>query len=81
LRFGYPSGYIDSEFLREVEDAMPLTRRQKQILDFLQSYILEHGFAPSFEEIAERMDRSCGAVRMLWLRALEAFKTQSEMSS
>jgi repressor LexA len=33
---------------------MPLTRRQKQILDFLQSYIREHGFAPSFEEIAAR---------------------------
>ncbi len=32
---------------------MPLTRRQKQILDFLQSYIELHGYAPSFEEIAE----------------------------
>ena len=31
---------------------MPLTRRQKQIFDFLQTYILEHGYAPSFEEIA-----------------------------
>ena len=35
---------------------MPLTRRQKQILDFLQSYILEHGYAPSFEEIAGHFD-------------------------
>ena len=32
---------------------MPLTRRQKQILDYLQGYIADHGFAPSFEEIAE----------------------------
>ncbi len=32
---------------------MPLTRRQKQILDYLQSYIQDQGFAPSFEEIAE----------------------------
>jgi repressor LexA len=56
LRFGEPSGYIDSEFIREPEEAMPLTRRQKQILDFLQFYILEHGFAPSFEEIAEHFD-------------------------
>lgn len=31
-----------------------------------------------FEEIAKRMDRSCGAVRMLWLRALDAYKTLSE---
>jgi RNA polymerase sigma-70 factor (ECF subfamily) len=28
----------------------------------------------SFEEIAERMDRKTGAVRMLWLRAVEKFK-------
>lgn len=33
---------------------MPLTRRQKEILDFLQSYILDHGYAPSFEEIARQ---------------------------
>jgi RNA polymerase sigma-70 factor, ECF subfamily len=28
----------------------------------------------SFEEIAERMDRTAGAVRMLWLRAIDKFK-------
>jgi repressor LexA len=33
---------------------MPLTRRQKQILDFVQSYIGTNGYAPSFEEIAEQ---------------------------
>ncbi len=32
---------------------MPLTRRQKQVLDYLQSYIQTQGYAPSFEEIAE----------------------------
>ncbi len=31
---------------------MTLTRRQKQILDYLESYIGEQGYAPSFEEIA-----------------------------
>ncbi|MBI4521140.1 MAG: transcriptional repressor LexA [Gemmatimonadetes bacterium] len=31
---------------------MPLTKRQKQILDYLDAYIGEHGYAPSFEEIA-----------------------------
>ncbi|NIU72287.1 MAG: repressor LexA, partial [Gammaproteobacteria bacterium] len=31
---------------------MPLTRRQKEILDYLQSYIKDRGYAPSFEEIA-----------------------------
>lgn len=33
---------------------MALTRRQRQILDYLQNYIRTNGFAPSFEEIAER---------------------------
>jgi repressor LexA len=35
---------------------MPLTRRQKQILDFLQGYIRENGYAPSFEEIASQFE-------------------------
>jgi repressor LexA len=32
---------------------MPLTRRQKDILTYLQAHIQQHGYAPSFEEIAE----------------------------
>ena len=32
---------------------MPLTKRQRQILDYLSTYSSEHGYAPSFEEIAE----------------------------
>jgi repressor LexA len=31
---------------------MPLTKRQKEILDFLRDYLEEHGYAPSYEEIA-----------------------------
>lgn len=31
---------------------MPLTRRQKEILDHIEGFIEEHGYAPSFEEIA-----------------------------
>lgn len=33
---------------------MPLTRRQKQIVDYLGDYIERNGYAPSFEEIAEQ---------------------------
>ncbi|MES2124406.1 MAG: transcriptional repressor LexA [Gemmatimonadota bacterium] len=33
---------------------MPLTRKQREILDFLESAINRNGFAPSFEEIAEQ---------------------------
>ena len=32
---------------------MPLTKRQKEILDYIQAFIDERGYAPSFEEIAE----------------------------
>lgn len=35
---------------------MPLTRRQREILTFLQSYAESHGYAPSFEEIAEEFN-------------------------
>ena len=33
---------------------MPLTRRQREILDFISAQITAQGYAPSFEEIAER---------------------------
>lgn len=33
---------------------MPLTRRQREILDFIAGHIRDKGYAPSFEEIAER---------------------------
>ena len=34
---------------------MPLTKRQREILDYLTEYIGDHGYAPSFEEIAAAM--------------------------
>jgi repressor LexA len=35
-----------------VEQKMPLTKRQREILTYLQSYAGDNGYAPSFEEIA-----------------------------
>jgi repressor LexA len=32
---------------------MPLTKRQKEILDFLEEFLTEQGYPPSFEEIAQ----------------------------
>jgi repressor LexA len=34
---------------------VPLTKRQREILDYLAEYIGDHGYAPSFEEIAAAM--------------------------
>lgn len=33
---------------------MPLTKRQREILSYLEGYIRDRGYAPSFEEIAEQ---------------------------
>src|SRR5438552_13807817 len=35
---------------------MPLTKRQREILNYLAAYSEQNGFAPSFEEIAEHFD-------------------------
>jgi repressor LexA len=35
---------------------MPLTKRQREILNYLTAYSEQNGFAPSFEEIAENFD-------------------------
>ncbi len=37
---------------------MPLTKRQRQILDYLNGYTVSNGYAPSFEEIAEHFKYS-----------------------
>ena len=35
---------------------MPLTKRQREILDYLAAYCDEYGYAPSFEEIAKQFN-------------------------
>src|ERR671923_2645140 len=45
LIFGFSSG-----------ERVPLTRRQREILDFISAQIAAHGYAPSFEEIAQRFN-------------------------
>ncbi|HTR79807.1 MAG TPA: hypothetical protein VMH39_16940, partial [Gemmatimonadaceae bacterium] len=35
---------------------MPLTKRQREILNYLTAYTDRHGYAPSFEEIAESFE-------------------------
>ena len=37
---------------------MPLTKRQRQILDYLNGYAVSNGYAPSFEEIADHFKYS-----------------------
>jgi RNA polymerase sigma-70 factor, ECF subfamily len=42
--------------------------------DYRNVIVLRHVEGLSFEEVATRMDRSAGAVRMLWLRALKRLR-------
>ena len=42
--------------------------------DYREVIVLRNLKGLSFDEIAEQMDRSSGAVRMLWLRAMDRFK-------
>ena len=37
---------------------MAITRRQKQVYDFLARFVEEHGYSPSFEEIGEGLGLS-----------------------
>ena len=53
------------------EPAMALTRRQKQVLDFLVHFINHKGFSPSFEEIGKSLKLSSLATVHKHIETLE----------
>lgn len=59
-----------------VELADQLNKLRPQYRDVIVYRVIQ---GLTFDEIGEQMDRSGGAVRMLWLRALEQFKTHCEI--
>jgi repressor LexA len=48
----------------------PLTKKQAEILAFVQGYIREHGYAPSYREIAEHFGLSSPATVFQHIKAL-----------
>jgi len=40
------------------DPVQPLTKRQREILDYLQEFISKHGYAPSLEEVGRRFNLS-----------------------
>lgn len=50
---------------------MALTRRQKQVLDFIVSFINRHRYSPSFEEVADGLDLTSLATVHKHLQTLE----------
>ena len=55
MTFAFYSLTIWAEVQRTV---MALTRRQKQVYDFISNFVDTHGYSPSFEEIAEGLGLS-----------------------
>ena len=51
---------------------MALTRRQKQVLDFIASFVEQNGYSPSYEEIAGGMQLASLATVHKHILALEA---------
>ena len=51
---------------------MALTRRQKEVMDFLAKFIEDHGYSPSYEEIASGLDLASLATVHKHVQALEA---------
>lgn len=46
---------LDSPFIR-YNAGMAITRRQKEVLDFISAFVQRNGYSPSFEEIAHGLD-------------------------
>jgi repressor LexA len=51
---------------------MALTRRQKEVMDFLSSFIAKRGYSPSYEEIASGLGLASLATVHKHIQALEA---------
>ncbi len=50
---------------------MALTKRQKQVLDFIADFVERHGYSPSYEELAEGLDLASLATVHKHIQALE----------
>ena len=49
-----PSAGRPRPAFREIPIVQPLTKRQREILDYLNDFIQQHGYAPSLEEVGRR---------------------------
>lgn len=51
---------------------MPVTKRQKEVLDFITTYVRTRGYSPSYEEMAEGLELASVATVHKHVSALEA---------
>jgi len=74
-------GESPSAPVRDRERAVAIADKLAQLRpDYREVIVLRNLQGLSFEEVAQRMDRKPGAVRMLWLRAIEKFRQLYEGS-
>lgn len=72
-----PSGKMQAqERAAELADHLAMLRP-----DYREVIVLRNLQGLSFDEIAQQMERSAGAVRMLWLRAIDRFKATYSTSN
>jgi repressor LexA len=50
--------HLPSRVYQEEMRVLPLTKRQREILDYLNEFIQQHGYAPSLEELGRRFGLS-----------------------
>ena len=64
------------ESLIRLSDAIAnLSAEQREVI------ILRHVQGLPFKEIGERLNKTSGAVRMLWMRAIEKLRETSDLST
>jgi repressor LexA len=51
---------------------MALTKRQKEVLDFIADFVDEHGYSPSYDEVAHGLDLASLATVHKHIQALES---------
>ena len=51
---------------------MALTKRQKEVLDFITDFVEENGYSPSYEELAQGLDLASLATVHKHIQALES---------
>ncbi len=64
--------FVDFPFLFANNEGMALTRRQKEVLDFIAGFIDQNGYSPSYEEIARGLALASLATVHKHISALEA---------
>jgi RNA polymerase sigma-70 factor (ECF subfamily) len=73
-----PVSSPSSDLIRRESAVLLADQLARLSADYREVIVLRHLHGLSFEEVACRMNRGCGAVRMLWLRAIRELRKALE---